>query len=128
MKNKNLIILGYGFLSWLVPFVISFFFFDKSAGLTIDPALFKSIMIVTGTTTGVYLLVRYFKQLPKSKNYIKEGLVVGLAWFVINCVLDVLTLVYGFQMPLHAWIRGIGLGYLTMPIISTGVGAVLQKK
>jgi hypothetical protein len=31
MKNKNLIIIWYGFLSWLIPFIASFVFFNKSS-------------------------------------------------------------------------------------------------
>ena len=52
MKNKTLTILLLGILIWLVPFVISMFFFDRSGQLTISEDLFKSIMIVVSSLIG----------------------------------------------------------------------------
>lgn len=50
--KKYLIIALYGFLTWLVPFVVSFFFYTQDGVLIIEEALFKSIMVVTGALTG----------------------------------------------------------------------------
>jgi uncharacterized membrane protein YpjA len=126
VKNKNLIIIWYGFLSWLIPFVASFLFFNQSGQVTIDEALFKSIMVVVGMLTAVILLLRYFKNVKLGKDLLKEGLIVGIAWYVINGVLDYVTLVTVFKMPLLAWIYGIGVRYLAIPIVS--VGMALSKK
>ena len=128
MKNKNLAIVIYGFLSWLLPFVFSFFFFSKSGTLTIDYDLFKSIMSVFGTGVGLYLLALYFKKFPKLKTPLREGLVVGLTWFVLNVVLDLLVLVKGFHMPLQTWVNGVGVRYLLIIVSSACVGWMFQKK
>jgi hypothetical protein len=127
MKNKNLIIIWYGFLSWLIPFVASFVFFNKTGQVVIDEALFKSIMVVVGMLIAVILLVRYFKNVKLGKDLLKEGLIVGISWFVINSALDKVFLVYLFKMPLMAWINGIGVRYLAIPIVAVGM-ALAKKK
>lgn len=127
MKNKNLIIIWYGFLSWLIPFVASFVFFNKTGQVVIDEALFKSIMVVVGMLVAVTLLVRYFKNVKLCKDLFKEGLTVGGSWFVINSVLDYAFLISVFTMPLMAWINGIGVRYLAIPIVAVGM-ALAKKK
>lgn len=127
MKNKNLIIIWYGFLSWLIPFVASFVFFNKTGQVVIDEALFKSIMVVVGMLVAVTLLVRYFKNVKQGKDLFKEGLIVGVSWFVINSVLDYAFLISVFKMPLMAWINGIGVRYLAIPIVAVGM-ALAKKK
>jgi len=127
MKNKNLIIVWYGFLAWLIPFVVSFLFFSKSGQLSIDQSLFKSIMVVVGMLTAVILLLRYFKNVKLGKDLLKEGLMVGLAWLVINSALDYATLVTVFKMPLLSWINGIGVRYLAIPIVSVGMSLAKKK-
>lgn len=127
MKNKNLIIIWYGFLSWLIPFVASFVFFNKTGQVVIDEALFKSIMVVVGMLVAVTLLVRYFKNVKLGKDLFKEGLIVGVSWFVINSVLDYAFLISVFKMPLMAWINGIGVRYLAIPIVAVGM-ALAKKK
>ncbi len=69
--NKSLKIALFGFLTWLIPFVVSFFFYSKEGQPLIDIFLFKSIMIVVGSLTGASLLVLYFRGLKK--DYLKEG-------------------------------------------------------
>ena len=128
MKNKNLTIGIYGFMSWLLPFVLAFLFFDKTGKMMIDYDLFKSIMALTGLSTGLYLLVRYFKKFPKAKKTLQEGLVVGLIWFAMNSILDLLILVKGFGMPLMAWVNGVGVRYLTIIVAGSCVGWLSQRK
>lgn len=127
MKNKNLIIIWYGFLSWLIPFAASFMFFNQSGQVVIDESLFKSIMVVVGMLTAVILLLRYFKNVKLGKDLFKEGLIIGISWFVINSALDKVILVYLFKMPLMVWINGIGVRYLAIPIVSVGM-ALAKKK
>lgn len=56
MRLKNVL---YGFLSWLIPFASSFFFYTREGKLTIDALFFKSIMIVVGSVSAAFLLVSY---------------------------------------------------------------------
>ena len=117
--------LFYGFLVWLVPFVAAFAFYSRDGELTIDIFLFKSIMIIVGVLAGAYLLVRYFRTVER--NYIREGMYVGVLWLFLNWALDFATLVPMNDMAVGAYFSEIGLRYLTMPIFAVAIGAVLQK-
>jgi uncharacterized membrane protein YpjA len=116
----------YGFLAWLIPFVASFFFYTREGKLTIDVFLFKSIMIVVGSVSAAFLLVSYFKRI--NANHLREGVIVGLAWFGINIALDLLVLVPMSGMSISDYFPQIGLRYLVIPAMSIAVGAALGNK
>ena len=124
--QKYLKIIGYGVLTWLIPFVISFFFYGADGNSLIDKDLFKSIMIVIGALVGCWLLVKYFRQIKK--DYINEGIKVGLIWFAVNILLDFPTLLMMFKMPIDGYIMQIAVRYLNIPIICIMAGALLEPK
>ena len=110
--KKNLKIVFYGFLAWLIPFVVSFFFYSKE-GLTINIHFFKTIMIIVGSISASILLVSYFKKV--SAPYLKEGIIVGVIWFALNIVLDLLILIPIFSIIMTLTISipsSTGLNYL----------------
>lgn len=123
--KKNLKIVFYGFLAWLIPFVASVFFYSKE-GLTINIHLFKTIMIIVGSISASILLVSYFKKV--SATYLKEGIIVGVIWFVLNIVLDLLILIPMSKMSIPDYFTQIGLRYLVMPAMSIAIGAALANK
>jgi hypothetical protein len=123
-KYSRVIFLG--FLSWLIPFVASVFFVDQSGNYLVPEALFKSVMVVSGVLTGTYLAVRYFKKVKA--DYVREGWLIGLVWFAINIFLDLITLVGLFKMSLGDYFMGVGLRYLSIPIITVGLGYALKRK
>jgi len=49
-----------GFLTWLVPFLVSVPFYAGNGKLLIDFALFKSLMVITGSVTAGILIVWFF--------------------------------------------------------------------
>ena len=116
----------YGFLAWLIPFVASFFFYTREGGLTIDIFLFKSIMIVVGSISAAFLLVLYFKKIYA--DYFKEGIIVGVVWFGISILLDLLVLIPMSGMSIPDYFTQIGLRYLAMPAMSIAIGAALANK
>ncbi len=117
----------HGFLTWLIPFLVSFFFVGQGGELWIDETYFKSIMVVVGALVGVFFLVNYFHGV--TTNHINEGLKVGLVWFAINIGLDlVLVLVGFFPYTITRYITDIGIRYLAIPIYAYGIGAVLEHK
>ncbi len=124
--NKHIRNVLYGILVWLIPFVASIFFYTKESGLTIDIFLFKTIMILIGSISASFLLVFYFKKIDT--NYIKEGLYVGLIWFSINILLDLLILVPMSEMSVANYFTQIGLRYLLMPVMSIMIGTILANK
>ena len=124
--DKNIRNILYGFLAWLIPFVTAFFFYSQDGGLVIDIFLFKSIMIVVGAISGAFLLISYFKKI--SNSYLREGIIVGLTWFSINIILDLLVLIPMSGMSVADYFTQIGLRYLVMPVMSIMVGAALANK
>ncbi len=120
---KNIL---FGFISWLIPFVASIFFYTKEGKLTIDVFLFKSIMIVVGSISASFLLIFYFKKI--NENYFKEGIIVGLTWFGINILLDLLVLIPMSKMQIPDYFAQIGLRYLVIPAMSITVGTALANK
>lgn len=125
MLKKVLKIMLFGFISWLIPFVSSFFFFSKE-GLLIDKFLFKSIMILVGSASGAGLLIYYFKSV--TKNFLREGIVIGLSWYFINILLDFMILLPMSGMSIRDYVMQIALVYSTIIAMSTAIGASLHTK
>ena len=115
-----------GFLSWLIPFLVSFFCYWPSGELTIEYATFKSIMVITGTVSGSYLLYQFFKAV--NTRFLFNGLVVGLSWFAINIALDTIILIPIMKVSFSGYFMSIGLGYISIPAISLSMGYLLNRK
>ncbi len=115
-----------GFLSWLVPFAISFFCYNKSGQLLMEYSTFKSVMIVSGTISGSFLLYQYFRGVIS--RFIFNGLIVGFSWFVINILLDSMILIPMMKVTFGDYFLSIGLGYISIPAISMAMGYLLDKK
>ena len=122
--NKYLKIGLFGFLTWLIPFVAAFLFYSSQGQLAVDVLVFKAVMIVVGSITGATLLVFYFRTIDK--NYLAEGIMVGVVWFVLNILLDLLILVPMSKMAIGDYFAQIGLEYLTMPTMSIAMGYIAQ--
>jgi hypothetical protein len=123
MYLKNVL---YGFLSWLIPFASSFFFYTREGKLTIDVFFFKSIMIVVGSVSAAFLLVSYFKMVDS--RHLRESIVVGLTWLGMNIVLDLVVLIPMSGMTVADYFAQIGLRYVAIPAMSIAVGAALENK
>ena len=115
----------FGVLSWLIPFLAAFAFFDAGGALTIPQPLFKSLMVVIGGAVGVGLLVLAFRQIKPSPM---SGLLVGFLWLALNLVLDFAILVPMSGSNVPDYLADIGLRYLLLPIIAIAMGAVAQRR
>lgn len=126
--NKKLFLrnLYFGFLSWLIPFAISFFFYNSKGELQIPYSHFKTLMIVSGVLSGCILLVLYFKKL--NNDYFLQSILVGLTWFVINILFDAIILIPMMKVSFGEYFLSIGLGYISIPIISISIGYLMQRK
>jgi len=123
--DRCLKILLFGFLSWLIPFLVSIPLYSQGQPI-LDVQVAKSILIVIGGLVGVILALRYFRDVKG--DFAREGLVLGIAWFVINSVLDILVLVSLFGMDLLTWAGQIGIRYLLIPVITTGMGMAMELR
>lgn len=113
-----------GFVSWILPFTVSFLFVDRTGQFIIPQPLFKSLMVVVFGGLGTVLLVVAFKRVTPNA---KSGLVLGCYWLAINLVLDFAILVPLVKMSVTNYVFDIGLRYLLIPFISTAIGIVAHR-
>jgi membrane-associated HD superfamily phosphohydrolase len=118
------VILLLGLLSWVIPFVFSFMFFDQAGQLLVQKELFKSIIIVVSGGTGVLLLLKAFTRITPG---MATGFVIGLYWMLINLGLDLVILVPMAGMEVVSYFYDIGLRYLLLPIIATAMGIMGRR-
>ncbi len=113
----------YGFLIWLIPFVLSILIYPIHEQ---DRPFFESIMPVVLASATVYFALRYSKTNPI--DTLQEGLTLGILWFLICIVIDLPLFSYGpMKMPFVNYWKDIGFTYLLIPIILVGFG-MLQRK
>lgn len=123
--NKYLKIVIFGFLVWLVPFVVSFFIYPLK---TVGNPLFESIMPLVITVMVVVLAYLYLKNIKT--DFIREGVIIGVAWFIINIVIDLVLFLppSPMQMNLANYMMDIGITYLMIPVITIGFGYMIENK
>lgn len=120
--NKNLKIVGYGVLVWLIPTLISILILLLSA-----INLFETIAPIAITITVVMFSYLYLKDIDT--NFIKEGVVIGLSWAIISIVLDLLMIMIGVtQLSLTSYTVYVGPLYLVVPALTIGFGYLLDSK
>ena len=123
MKSIKLAFI-YGFVVWIVPFVIAFLIFPLR---TSDRPFFESIMPVAVSVATVIFTVLYFKKVKM--NFLKEGILLGIVFFAVSIAFDLLMFSKGpMAMPFLDYVKDIGFTYLLIPVITIGVGYILDKK
>ncbi len=126
MKNKNLRNVWFGFIAWFIPFVVSFLLYSPEGEPLYDVQVTHNILVVIGSGLCAFLFIKYFKAI--SKDFTKEGIIVGITWLLISSVLDIIFFVFMFNMPFTNWLGRIGIGYLIFPIMSVSMGIILDCK
>ena len=123
MKSIKKVLL-YGFLLWLVPFIISFLMYPLKSS---NRVLWESIMSVVIAIAAVIFSILYLANLQT--NFLKEAALIGIIWLAISIILDLFLFMEGsMKMPAGEYIMDIGLTYLMIPVICIGFGYLLQKK
>ena len=123
--NKYVKIVLFGFLIWAIPFFISFIIFPLRDS---NRPLFESIMPVVLTTIVIIFSILYF--IIYDKKSIKEGLKIGLIWFFISLIIDLIIFLPSspMQMNFIDYMMDIGLTYLIIIIIPIGFVFLLENK
>lgn len=99
-----------GLLSWFIPFVIGFAAFPLKKS---NAPLFSTLMYLAVLLTAGVLLNRYFRNRPV---VVREALLVGALWLVMNLVFDYPMFAFGpMKMTALGYYSEIGLVYLTFP-------------
>ncbi len=121
--NKYLKIVLFGFSIWLIPFAVSMLIFPLRAG---QRPLFESIMPVVIVAWTVFFSVFYFSK--RLGNYLKDGIVIGLAWLAMSILLDLIVFsALGIGMPMRDYAADIAVVYLMIPAITSGFGYLMER-
>jgi hypothetical protein len=104
-------LIGRGFLIWLVPLVVSFFFYTPESELVVSYPLFKSVMVVV--LTLVTLAVNWIRP-PVGFS----PLTMAVIYTAMSLVLDLLILVPMMRLSLLAYLEQIALVYIIIPAIT----------
>jgi hypothetical protein len=109
--------LGFAFLAWLAPFVVSVCLFPlKKSNLP----LFESLMAVTLASSTVLLGCAYFKRLRD--HFLARGVRAGMLWMIANWLLDGLMFSSGpMKMTVGQYAADIGTAYGMIPVITLGL-------
>lgn len=123
--NKNLKIVLYGFLVWLIPFAVSFFIYPLKTPMY---SLFESIMSVLIAVAAIVFSYLYFKDIKT--NFVMEGIVTGVVWFIIAIVIDLLMFMPASPMHMNFadYMMTVGVKYLIIPVVTVGTGYMAQNK
>ncbi len=102
-----------GFLSWVIPFAISFVVFPVKK---LNAPIFSSVMYLVVLATAGVLLGIHFRGRTVC---IREATRVGALWLAMNLILDYPMFAFGpMKMTPLGYYSEIGLVYLTYPIFS----------
>jgi len=125
--KKNLFLKGllYGFLSWAVPFAVSFIFY-RPGGIITSNDFFRSVMIATAAISGAFFLYRYFKKVEQ--YYMLNAFIVGLGWFALALLLDAALLLPVINISFGSYFKSIAARYIILPAMSIVIGLLLQKR
>ncbi|HOI14154.1 MAG TPA: hypothetical protein PLG75_09860 [Methanoculleus sp.] len=123
---KYVKLVGFGILTWLLPFLLSVPLYSPEGVPLYDIFLIKSVLIVFSTALGTFLILVYFRGVRA--RFVREGALLGGAWLLINWGLDAVVLLPLSGMDAGTYMAQIGLRYLTIPIIALGIGYAAEHQ
>ena len=110
-----------GFLSWLIPFVVSIAVFPLKK---VNAPLFAAIMSLVVVLVAGLLLYFYFRGRSVA---VGEALEVSAMWLLINLVFDYPMFAYGpMKMTAAAYYSEIGAAYLLIPAVAFGASLLTR--
>ena len=110
-----------GFLSWLIPFMLSFLVFPIRK---LNAPLFETLMSLILLLTAGALLQLYFQG---RVVWVSEAVLVGLLWVGINLVLDYPMFAFGpMRMAIGSYYSEIGFSYLIFPVFALAAARLAE--
>lgn len=114
----------FGFMIWLIPFVVSVLIFPLRVS---QRQLFESIMPVIIAIWTVFFSIFYLSRIKS--NFLKEGIFIGIAWLLISILLDLMIFIVGpLKMPIWDYATDIAVTYLMIPVITSGFGYLMEQR
>lgn len=123
MKSMKRVVL-YGFLIWLVVFAVAMLIYPFRSS---NRPLFESIMPIALVACVTTFAVLYLQRVET--RALREGILLGVVWFIVNLFIDQIMFSWGpMKMSFADYVADIGITYLLIPIIPTGIGFLLAKR
>ena len=114
----------YGVVVWAIPFIVAMFIYPLREN---ERPLFESIMPVAVALGVIIFGCQYLSKLDL--NFLKESIWLGILWFVINIVIDLLLFSWGpMKMSFADYMKDIGITYFIIPVITIGLGWLGEKR
>jgi hypothetical protein len=114
----------FGFIVWLVPFLVGVLVYPVRQT---SRSLFESIMPVVLSIVVVACAVWYFKRVETVE--VREGVWLGLLWLAVSLAIDLpLMLSPPMSFTPAEYFADIGLTYLMMPVITTGIAVAARSR
>ena len=108
----------FSLIVWAIPFITAVIIFPLREA---ERPLFESIISVVISIITVIMANLYLKNVEI--KFFKEGIYIGLLWFVICIVIDLLLFMWGpMKMSFIDYMKDIGLTYIMIPAITIGIG------
>ncbi|WP_048180702.1 hypothetical protein [Methanoculleus sediminis] len=123
--GKHVKLVGFGILTWLLPFVLSISLYSPEGVPLYDIFLIKSVLLVFSAALGTFLILVYFRGVRD--RFVREGALLGGIWLLINWALDTIILLPLSGMDAGTYMGEIGLRYLMIPIIAVGIGYAAEQ-
>jgi len=113
-----------GAVIWGVQYAVFLLLYPGDKPL-IEMTLLNMLVMLAASLTTSLMLVLYFRSIEK--NFLKEGILAGGAWLLINWLLDMVQLQSSNIDPV-TYFTQIGFQYLTIPVMGASVGYLLKIK
>jgi uncharacterized membrane-anchored protein len=119
--KKILEIIGFGFIVWLIPTIVTYFASDAGSVQLYD---FTASVAIGGS--AVVLSYIYFKDI--TSHFVREGIIIAIVWLMITLVLDVVLIFLGVSKTslLEYAVTVVPL-YVIIPAITIGFGLYLDQ-
>jgi len=115
---------GFGFISWLCPFAVSFLILPLKAS---NVPLFDALMNIVVIATAALLSNFYFRN--HRIQGIDEAGALGMVWLAMNLLLDYPMFAYGpLQMTLGEYYSETGVAYLLYPAFLIGAASLSARQ
>lgn len=119
--KKILEIIGFGFIVWLIPTIVTYFASDTGSVQLYD---FTASVAIGGS--AVVLSYIYFKDI--TSHFVREGVILAIVWVLITIVLDVVLIYLGIsKTSLIEYAVTIVPLYVIIPAITIGFGLYLDQ-
>jgi hypothetical protein len=118
-------LIGFGLLTWLLPFLISVPFYSAEGEPLYDIFLIKSVLLVFSAALGTLLILLYLRGIHD--NFVRETALLGGVWLLINWALDAVILLPLSGMDAGTYMAQVGLRYLIIPITAIGIGYAAEQ-